>query len=69
MKGWSEACSMIFGTIHDMASYYNKSFINQRTPEKRQACLEMAITRYFSNTDKRNFLKIVVTYGYVKWWC
>lgn len=56
MKGWSEACSMIFGTIHDMASYYNKSFINQRTPENRQACLEMAITRYFSDLESVRIL-------------
>jgi hypothetical protein len=56
LENWSEACSMLFGTIHDMASYYNKRFINQRTAKNRQACMEMAITRYFSDLESVRIL-------------
>lgn len=51
IKEWSEACSLLFGTIHDLSLYYNKRNIPQRTTENRKACMEMTISRYYSDLE------------------
>lgn len=58
VKDWSEACSMLFGTIHDMTLYYNKKYINQRNPKNRRACMDMAVTRYYTDLERVRKLEI-----------
>lgn len=51
IKNWREACSLLFGTIHDLSLYYNKKYVDQRTTDNRKACMEMTVTRYYSDLE------------------
>ncbi|MGO4498608.1 caspase domain-containing protein [Paenibacillus sp. 2RAB27] len=58
IKNWSEACSLLFGTIHDLSLYYNKKYLSQRTTANRKACMEMTISQYFSDVESVRKLEI-----------
>ncbi|EES73132.1 hypothetical protein POTG_02232 [Paenibacillus sp. oral taxon 786 str. D14] len=51
IKDWREACSLLFGTIHDLSLYYNKKYLSQRTTANRKSCMEMTISRYYSDLE------------------
>lgn len=52
MHDWDQACTLIFGTIHDFTLFYNKKGIEQRTAKNRIDCMEMTIKRYYSDLSK-----------------
>ncbi|WP_075981296.1 caspase family protein [Bacillus massilinigeriensis] len=51
IKVWSEACSILFGTVFDFTLYYNKHYMSQRTSDNRKVCMEMAIKQYYADLE------------------
>lgn len=61
IKDWSEACSLLFGTIHDLSLYYNKKYFSQRTAANRKACMELTISRYYTDLESVRRLEKVLS--------
>jgi len=59
---WSQKCSALAGTIHDMTLYYPGIFLSDRTPENRKACMNMTIERYYQDVEALRVLDNQVQY-------
>ena len=49
---WMQVYSNIFSTIHDFTYYYNRKYLEQRTPENRKAGMEMNIKNYYAELEE-----------------
>jgi len=56
LKEWSQCCSNLAATIHDFTLFYNQKYISMRTPENREACMDISVKRYYEELEK---LKVV----------
>ena len=52
LHDWMQAYSNIFATIHNFTYYYNKKYLAKRTPENREACMEMTIKNYYAELEE-----------------
>lgn len=52
LQEWSQCCSGLAGTIHDLTLYYGRNSFAERTPENRKACMDMSIKRYYEDIEK-----------------
>lgn len=51
IRNWCEACSLLFGTIHDLSIFYNKKYSFQRTSINRKINMELVISRYYADLE------------------
>lgn len=52
LKEWSQLCSNLAGTIHDLTLYYGQNKFAERTPENRKACMDLSIKQYYKDLDR-----------------
>lgn len=52
LKEWSQLCSNLAGSIHDLTLYYGQNKFAERTPENRKACMDISIKQYYKDLDR-----------------
>jgi len=49
---WSQWCSYLAGTIHDLTLFYNKKNLASRTYENRMDCMNLKIRSYYEDLEE-----------------
>jgi len=57
LEEWSQCCSNLSATIHDFTLIYNKRYLSTRTPDNRIACMNMSVSRYYSDLEALEKIK------------
>lgn len=60
LKEWSQLCSNLAGTIHDLSLYYGLNNFADRTPENRKACMDLSIRQYYKDLEKLRSIDTLV---------
>jgi hypothetical protein len=60
LKIWSQCCSNLSGTIHDLTLFYNKKYLSIRTFQNRIECMNMTINRYYEDLEVLKNTKVEI---------
>jgi hypothetical protein len=55
---WSQAISVLAGTIFDFTFFYNSKYISTRTSENRRNCMNDTVNRYYRDIEKLRNIEI-----------
>ena len=57
LHDWKQGISNLAETIHDFTYFYNSEYMLQRNSENRLACMDMTISRYYTELERMKCLE------------